>query len=135
MMKYFVAYLIVAVVFLVIDYFWLSYVMKDFFYDRVGHLMAEEVKMGVAAVFYLFFAIGIVLFCVAPALTAGSWVMALGYGVIFGVMAYGAYDITNLATIKDWPMSIAVLDITWGGFITGVSSLVGYLAISKIYGS
>ena len=134
-MKYIIAYLVVATVFLVIDYFWLSYVMKDMFDKHVGHLLAENFNIAVAAIFYLIFGAGIVLFCVAPALASGSWLLALGYGAVFGFLTYGTYDATNLATLKDWPVFLAVIDTAWGTALTAISALAGYLVVSKLFES
>ncbi len=133
-MKYVVAYLVVAAVFLIIDYFWLSYVMKDMFDKHVGHLLAENFNMGVAAGFYLLFGAAIVMFCVSPALASGSWVTALLYGAAFGFFTYGTYDATNLATLKDWPVFLAAIDTAWGTGLTALSATVGYFVTKAIYG-
>lgn len=134
-MKYLVAYLVVSAVFLIIDYFWLSYVMKGLFDKHVGHLLAENFNVIVAAVFYLIFGAGIVLFCVAPALESDSWMKALFFGAAFGFLAYGTYDATNLATLKDWPVMLSVIDTAWGTGLTAVSATAGYFVTKMIYGS
>lgn len=134
-MKFIVAYLITAVVFLVIDYIWLGIVMKDYFNTQLSHLMADEVNLMIATVFYLFFAAGIVLFCIAPAFEAQSWVKAAVLGGILGFLAYGTYDVTNMATLKDWPVMMSVIDVTWGTAITAVSATAGYVITNMIYSS
>lgn len=125
-MKFLVAYLITAIVFLVIDYIWLGFVMKDYFQEQLGHLMADEVNFGIAAIFYLFFAAGIVVLAVFPALESGSWVKAAYLGAIIGAMAYGTYDITNMATLRDWPTQMSVIDIAWGTSLTALCSVAGF---------
>lgn len=134
-MQFIVAYLVTAVVFLVIDYIWLGIVMKDYFQSQLSHLMASEVNFTVAALFYLVFAAGVVLFCVMPAFEAGSWVKAALLGAALGFLAYGTYDVTNMATLKDWPVMMSVIDITWGTALTAVSATAGYFVTKMIYGS
>lgn len=126
-MKFLMAYIVTAVVFLVIDYLWLGVLMKDYFQSQLSHLMAEEVNLSIAALFYIFYAAGVVFLCINP---ATSWTAALFNGAVLGFLAYGAYDITNMATLKDWPVMMSVIDISWGTALTGVSAAAGYLAFS-----
>lgn len=126
-MKYLVAYLSTTVIFLAIDALWLGIVAKNFYAEQLGDLMAKNIKFHIAAVFYLVYTVGIVVFAIAPALEAEKIILALGYGALFGFLAYGTYDFTNMATIKDWPTIVSVVDIVWGTLITSVSAALGYL--------
>lgn len=132
-MKFLVAYLITAVVFLIIDYIWLGVVMKDYFQEQLSHLMREEVQLGIAALFYLFYAAGIVMLAIVPALEAQSWVKAVFLGATLGFLTYGTYDVTNAATLKDWPMMMSIIDVAWGTALTGFCALVGYWGTTAIY--
>lgn len=134
-MKFLVAYLIVATVFLVIDYIWLGFVMKDYFQSAIGHLMTDEVNLTIAALFYLFYAAGVVLLCIHPAMTDGGLVKALYLGAALGFLAYGTYDITNLATLKDYPVQMAVIDVAWGTSLTALCAGVGYYFTNMFYPS
>lgn len=134
-MKFLIAYLVTAAVFLVIDYIWLGYVMKDYFQSQLGHLMADEVKFGIAGVFYLFYAAGIVFLCINPAMQDGQWTTALINGAVLGALAYGTYDITNMATLRNWPTMMSVIDIAWGTALTAVSATAGYVVTKMFYGS
>ena len=134
-MKFLIAYLVAAIVFLVIDYLWLGILMKDYFQSQLSHLMAEEVNLSIAALFYLFYAAGIVFLCINPALDDGGWSKALINGAVLGFLAYGAYDVTNAATLRDWPMMMSVIDVTWGTALTAVSSVAGYFAVSAYISS
>jgi uncharacterized membrane protein len=125
-MQYLVAYIATAVVFFAVDFVWLGVVAKAFYRDRLGALMAEQVNMPVAGLFYLVFVAGIVIFAVAPALAEGSWTRALLFGALFGFFAYGTYDMTNLATLRDWPAIVSVVDMAWGTALTGLSATAGY---------
>lgn len=130
------AYIFTAIIFLAIDFVWLGIVAKDFYFNSLDGLLKEKPNMVIAAVFYLMYAVGIVIFAVQPALSNGQWQTALIYGALFGFFCYATYDFTNLATIKDWPVKVSVVDIVWGVFITGTSAVSGYfltlLTLGKI---
>lgn len=126
-MTYLIAYLTTAVTFLAIDAIWLGVVATSFYKSELGHLMADKVNFSAAAGFYLVYCIGIVIFAVAPALTSGSWTTALLYGALFGFFCYATYDMTNLATLRDWPIRMSIIDIAWGTVLTGFAATVGFL--------
>ena len=132
MTRYLVAYLAAAVVMAVLDLGWLSYAVKAFFEPAVGGLLAQKTNNAAAAAFYLLYVAGIVFFAVTPAFRGGGWTMALGMGAACGFFAYMTYDLTNMATLKGWPAWLALMDITWGTFVTAVSATAGYFAASRI---
>jgi len=134
-MQYLAAYLATAAIFLLIDVLWLGYIAKDFYFSRLGELLLEKPNLSVAAVFYAVYVIGIVIFAVGPALKYGSWQTALVYGALFGFFCYATYDMTNLATLKGWPVTIVVVDIIWGTVLTGTSALLGYLITRQFFGT
>ena len=117
-----------AVVFLVIDAIWLGWIATGFYRRALGDLMLEQPKLGIAAVFYIGYTFAIVLLAAAPAARSESFSQALLYGAVFGLAAYGTYDITNLATLKNWPASMAAVDMTWGTVLTATSAAAGYAA-------
>ena len=114
--------------FLGIDALWLGLIARRFYVDQLGALMRDSPNMLAAGGFYLFYVAGIVFFAVAPALAAGSWKTAALNGALLGLIAYGTYDMTNLATLKDWPVTMSAVDLIWGGVLTGASATGGYLA-------
>lgn len=128
-MTYAIAYLATAFVFLAIDYVWLAYIAKDFYARSIGHLMREVPDFGAAAGFYLIYVAGVVFFAVLP---AESWKGAALRGALLGLLAYGTYDMTNLATLKGWPWKMAAVDMAWGMFLTASAALGGYLAIRNL---
>lgn len=130
MMRYVIAYLSTAFVFLAIDAVWLGFIIIDFFVAQLGDALLEKPNLAVAAGFYLIYAAGVVFFAVRPALEAQSWRVAFGYGAFLGFLAYGTYDLTNLATLKAWSWQVVAVDVPWGTFLTGVSALAGY-AVTK----
>jgi uncharacterized membrane protein len=130
MTKYLIAYAGTALVFFAIDMVWLTAIARSFYRDALGGLLLDPPNMIAAGLFYAVFIVGIVIFAVAPALAAGSWGRALLLGALFGFFTYATYDMTNLATLKGWPLKVVVVDILWGSALTGVSALAGYAAVS-----
>lgn len=131
MLFYIIAYVASTVVFLAADALWLGVVAKDFYAQQLGHLMRPDINMGIAAMFYLFYTVGIVVFAIRPAYAAQNVWHALGYGALFGLLAYGTYDITNMATLKDWPIKMSIVDMAWGTALTGFTALAGYIITQK----
>ncbi|XAS62730.1 DUF2177 family protein [Pseudarthrobacter sp. So.54] len=119
-------FLVVAAAFALIDSVWLKS-MSKFYRGHLGHLMADKPHLGYAVVFYVLYIAGIVFFALQPALDGGSWLSALGYGAALGTFAYATYDLTNAATLKNWPLVIVVADIAWGAVLTGLATVVGWL--------
>lgn len=125
------AYGSTVVFFLLIDAVWLGVVARSFYRDQLGHLMLESPKLAIAALFYLFYAVAITALVVMPALKSGVWWHAALYGGLLGLAAYGTYDITNMATLKNWPVFMSLVDIIWGTFLTAaVASAAWYVARS-----
>lgn len=123
-MQYIKQYLIAMVVFTLIDLVWLVYISQKLYKEKIGHLMADKVNFAAAAVFYLLFIAALVFFVITPATEKKSVLYALAAGAFFGLVTYGTYDLTNLATLRDWPLSITVIDLVWGSFVTGSTCAV-----------
>jgi len=115
-----------ALVFFGIDFLWLTVLGIGFYRAEIGDLLLEQPNLVPAGLFYLFYVAGLVGFAILPALNAGSWVWALLAGVALGLLAYGTYDMTNLSTLKGWSLQISLIDLAWGGFLSGISALAGY---------
>lgn len=118
-------YIISVPVFFIIDMIWLGVVAKSFYQSRLGHLLGD-VNWPAAIIFYLIFLVGLIIFAVYPAVTAGEWQYALLYGALFGFFTYATYDLTNLATLKDWPLSVVIVDIIWGTVLGAAVASVTY---------
>jgi uncharacterized membrane protein len=117
---------------LVLDAIWLGFVARTFYRDQLGDLMLPSPNFGIAAIFYLFFAVAVVVLAVLPAIASGSLWTAVIYGLILGLAAYGTYDVTNLATLKNWPPLMSIVDLAWGGFITAMTAAGGFLAVRAV---
>lgn len=126
-------YLIAFVLFFVIDLLWLGIVAKDIYKKYLGHLMSTQVNWVAAMIFYLLFIGGLVFFVIMPAVEAESLGKAILYGALFGFITYATYDLTNLATLKDWPIQITIIDLTWGTFLGTSVSLLSYLFYNLIF--
>jgi len=122
--------LVSSFIFLIIDIIWLSYAVKNFYRPNLGSLLNETPVMWAAFLFYLFYAIGLAILVLQPAITNESIFQAFWSGIILGVVAYGTYNLTNMATIKNWSINVVIVDMLWGGILTGSSSAIG-IYISK----
>jgi uncharacterized membrane protein len=127
-MKVAVAYLVVLALFALVDTLWLGVVARGFYRAELGALLAPQVRLDAAVLFYLVYAAGIVVFAVAPAIRAESLLTALVKGGLFGFFAYATYDLTNLATLRDWPLRMSLVDIAWGTALTAGCAVAGGLA-------
>ena len=119
-------------VFFVIDMAWLVLVAKKFYQQQIGFLMKPDINWFAAIIFYLLFIAGLVLFVISPAVEKHSWVHALIFGALFGLISYATYDLTNLATLKDWPVIVTVVDLIWGTVLASAISVITYLISTKI---
>lgn len=111
---------------LAIDAIWLGLVAKGFYSHQLGDLMLDQPRLAIAALFYVMYSGAVVILASAPAARSGSLQDALLLGAILGFAAYGTYDITNLATLKNWPLTMSLVDIAWGTVLTAAASAVGY---------
>ncbi len=125
MSKYFAAYAAAAVLMIVIDLIWLGVIAKPIYRDGIGHLMAESPNIPAAVLFYLMFPVGLMIFAVVPNAASPEWTKTMIAGALFGLFAYATYDLTNLATLKGWPVGLAVLDTAWGALVSSVSAAAG----------
>ena len=125
-------YFIALTVFLAIDLLWIGLVAKSFYAAQIGFLMRTDVNWVAAIVFYLLFIVGLVLFVIAPAVEKSSWTHAILFGALFGLIAYSTYDLTNLATIKNWPLLVTIVDLIWGTVLAAAVSTIAYFIGIKI---
>lgn len=125
-------YAIALPVFFAIDMIWLGLVAKDFYRNQIGFLLKSDVNWTAAILFYLLFIGGLVLFVIEPALTKNSWTHALIFGALFGLITYATYDLTNLATMKDWPLLVTIVDLAWGAVLASSVSIITYFIATKI---
>ena len=129
MNKYIVAYAGTALVMVALDMLWLGVIAKPLYQQGIGHLMADKPNVGVAVAFYLLYAAGVVIFAVSPQHGGSSWTTTLVMGALFGFFAYATYDLTNLATLRDWPLRLSLIDMAWGTFVSAAAAAGGKAAL------
>lgn len=134
MRRYALLWLVTIPVFFLIDLVWLGVVARGFYASQIGPLLADPIVWWAAILFYLLSIAGIILFAVAPAIDAGSWRKALGPGAAFGFFTYMTYDLTNLATLRGWPLTLVVVDIAWGTVLCGTVATLSYLIGTRVLG-
>lgn len=116
----------------ILDFLWLSTATKLLYRPKLGALLNDQVVWPPAILFYILYGIGVLAFVVRPALgDGGTPLSAFGWGLLFGLVAYGTYDLTNHATLPNWPLSITVIDMAWGALITGLSAGIATWAGQK----
>lgn len=107
-------YALTVPIFFIIDILWLGVIAKGFYRRQLGFILSPQVNWIAAVIFYLIYIAGILVFAVRPAVNSNSWGQAVVLGALFGFFTYATYDLTNLATIKNWPLTIVIVDILWG---------------------
>jgi len=132
MTKFLVAYAATFVTMLLIDMLWLGVIARSMYQSGIGHLMADKPNLPVAALFYLLFPAGLVIFAVQPQAGTPGWATTAGMAALFGFIAYATYDLTNLATLRDWPWHLALIDMAWGTAVSAVSATVGKLVLDRM---
>lgn len=125
-------YALTIPVFFAIDMVWLGLIAKPFYAKHLGHLMAAKVRWTPALLFYLLYIAGILFFAVLPALDKGSLGRAVLSGALLGLLAYATYDLTNLATLRDWPLLVTIIDLLWGMVLTGGVAAASYLLAGRV---
>jgi uncharacterized membrane protein len=121
-MTYLVPYVTVLVVFGIIDAAWLSTMGAVLYRPALGDILLPALRIGPAIAFYLMYPVGIVVFAVLPALRTGSASSAFFLALLFGAIAYGTYDLTNYATLRNWTLPITVVDICYGALASGLAA-------------
>lgn len=130
MTKYLASYAATMISMLAIDLLWIGVIAKPLYQSGIGHLMAAQPNLVAVLLFYLLFPLGLLLFAVLP--TAGSgWGRTLATGALFGFFAYATYDLTNLATLKGWPLGLSLIDMAWGSLVSAVASAAGRAALDR----
>ena len=120
-----------SIIFLIIDVLWLSYSVKYFYRPNLGPLLNDKPVMWAAILFYLVYVFGLAVVILQPAIYNDSIAQSFWTGIVFGLVAYGTYNLTNMATIKNWSVNVVIVDMIWGGLLTGSSSAIGIYLSKK----
>jgi len=127
-----ISYLLTFIVFLLIDFLWLGIIAKNLYQKYLGDLLSDKVNWTAAFIFYFIYVAGISIFAIYPAVQKESVFNAILMGALFGLFTYATYDLTNLATLKGWPLPIVFIDILWGIILSASVSLSGFYIVKWI---
>lgn len=125
-------YILTFAVFIIVDLLWLGVIAKNIYSKYLGEFLSDSINWTSAIIFYLIFVAGISIFVIYPAVEKESIMRALVFGAIFGVVTYATYDLTNLATLKGWPIQIVVIDIIWGAILSTIVSISGFFIVKYL---
>jgi len=128
MLYYLKLYAITFAAFLAIDMVWLGFLARGFYQKHIGYLMAPQINWAAAFLFYFLFIAGVLVFVVEPGLKENSLHTTLWKAALFGLITYATYDLTNHATVKDWPAIVTIADLIWGTFLSTVVSAISFYA-------
>jgi uncharacterized membrane protein len=126
-----IGYVITFVAFLAADMVWLGIMAPRYYRPTMGDIVLASVNLPAAAAFYALYPIGLLVFAIYPALKSGSLTTALIHGALFGFFTYATYDLTNLATLRNWTWSLSLVDAAWGTILAAVSSAIAFLVLTK----
>ena len=121
-----------SLLFLIIDILWLSFAVKYFYKPNIGNLLLDQPIIWAAALFYILYVFGVAVVIINPSLNSEIALSFIFKAFVFGLVAYGTYNLTNMATIKGWSSKVVVVDMFWGGFLTAFSSYYGILIAKKL---
>ena len=130
--KLLISYLLTTIVFFAVDMTWLGFLAKDIYKKYLGGFLSDKINWPAAIIFYLLFIIGIFYFAILPAVEKNSLTKAIISGALFGFFTYATYDLTNLATLKNWPLPIVFIDIVWGAVLTCIVSIAGFYIVKWV---
>ena len=131
MTKTLIAYAATVLVMVVLDMLWLGFIAKPIYQQGIGHLMAERPNVPVAMLFYAVYGVGLLVFAVLPHAADVGWAKTALSAALFGFFAYATYDLSNLATLKGWPVGVSLVDMAWGSAVSAVSGMAGKAALDR----
>jgi len=133
MKRYVIAYFCFLIPMLAIDAVWLFTMSKRFYSNQIGNLLTDSPRLAPAAVFYLIYALGASILVVVRAVDAGSgYLQVFLWGALLGLFAYATYDLTNQATLKEWPVIVTIVDLIWGALLTAVVSIIS-VSLTRLF--
>jgi uncharacterized membrane protein len=132
MNKLIITYLSSLVTLVTIDSIWLGLMSKKFYAPLLGNLLAQKIQITPIVLFYLLYAVGITIFIMQPSIEQSySSTKLFCLGAFFGTVAYGAYDLTNQATLQNWSTTLTIVDMAWGSILTGTTAVVARKIIDR----
>ena len=126
-MTHVIAYVATLIVFGILDALWLWTMSGRIYRPVLGDILLSDLRMAPALVFYFLYPVGLTFFAIAPALKSGDWLTAVLYAAFFAIVAYGTYDLTNYATLRNWNLEITIIDMAYGAIVSAISALAGFM--------
>ena len=130
--RIFLTYIVSVPVFFIVDMIWLGVIAKDFYRKALEPLITPDINWVAAIIFYLLFLVGVLIFALLPGMERRSLVYTIAMAALFGFIAYATYDLTNLATLRNWPLMLSIVDMIWGAFLSASTAAITYLIMSRI---
>ena len=130
--RIFLTYIVSVPVFFIVDMIWLGVIAKGFYRKALESLITPDINWIAAIIFYLLFLVGVLIFALLPGMERRSLVYTIGMAALFGFIAYATYDLTNLATLRNWPLMLSIVDMIWGSFLSASTATMTYLIMSRI---
>jgi uncharacterized membrane protein len=132
MSRILLTYAVSVPVFFVVDMIWLGLIARGFYRKALEPLLTPNINWTAAIIFYFLFLVGILIFALLPGIERRSLVYTIAMAALFGFISYATYDLTNLATIRDWPLMLSIVDMIWGSFLSASTAAITYLIMSRI---
>lgn len=132
MSRILLTYAVSVPVFFVVDMIWLGVIAGGFYRKALGPLLSPNVNWIAAIIFYLLFLVGVLIFALLPGMAKRSLVYTIEMAALFGFISYATYDLTNLSTLRDWPLMLSIVDMIWGSFLSASTATMTYLIMSRI---
>ncbi|MFC1780650.1 DUF2177 family protein [Planctomycetota bacterium] len=130
--RIFLTYAVSVPVFFIVDMIWLGVIAGGFYRKALEPLMTPNINWIAAIIFYLLFLVGLLIFALLPGMEKRSLAYTVGMAALFGFIAYATYDLTNLATLRDWPLMLSIVDMIWGSFLSASTATMTYLIMTRI---
>lgn len=127
-----IAYVAALIVFGILDAIWLWTMSGRIYRPVLGDILLSDLRMAPALVFYFLYPVGLTFFAIAPALKSGDWLTAALYAAFLAILAYGTYDLTNYATLRNWNLEITVIDLAYGAIVSAISAVAGFMAVKAL---
>lgn len=132
MLSFLKSYAVTFIVFILIELLWLLVIARDLYAEEIGYIMRDEPNLVPAGFFSILFAFGLVFFVVHPALDQGTWTSVLISGILYGLITYATYTLTNFANLEGWPIRVTLIDLLWGMVLGGTASTISFLILNRI---
>jgi uncharacterized membrane protein len=125
-------YAVSVPVFFIVDMIWLGVIARGFYRKALEPLLTPNINWTAAIIFYFLFLVGILIFALLPGIERRSLVYTVAMAALFGFISYATYDLTNLATLRDWPLKLSIVDMMWGSFLSASTAGITYLIMSRL---